>query len=144
MQKTAVVLVAALSALSVLSGCGGDDAYCAAVKDNKAALNGFLTKKTDAAFTGYVKAARAITATAPDSSKDEWAKVASATDRVLKAHRKAGISIQDLMNDPDERAKLDEADLASIQKTFDAFNKTAEQRTAVVKDVKDVCDITLS
>lgn len=142
MNKTAAVLVTAVVAGSVLAGCGGDDPYCAAVKDNKSALDTFGKKRTDAGFTRYADALRAITTTAPDSSKDDWAKLGSVTSRVVKAHKKAGIALQD-MDDPAKVGRLSAADLKSLNNAYAAFNDTTKQRTAVVKDVKDVCGVTL-
>lgn len=142
MKKTATVLVTAVVACSVLAGCGGDDPYCAAVKENKAALDTFGQKRTNAGFAKYADALRAITTTAPDSSKDDWAKLGAVTDRVLKAQKKTDIALQD-MDDPAKVATLDSADLTSLNNAYGAFNDTTKQREAVVKDVKDVCDITL-
>jgi hypothetical protein len=142
MKKTATVLLTAVVASSVLAGCGGDDPYCAAVKENKSALDTFGQKRTNAGFRAYADAVRAITTTAPDSSKDDWAKLGSVTAGVLKAHKKVGLPLQ-AMDDPAKVDKLGSADLKRLNAAYAAFNETTKQRQAVVKDVKAVCDITL-
>lgn len=142
MLRTAAMLVTAVVSTTVLAGCGGDDPYCAAVKEQQSALNSFGQKRTDAGFTTYAKAVRAIATTAPDTSKDDWAKLGSVTDNVIKAQKKAGIALED-MSDTALVEKLSADDLASLNKAYDAFNDTTAQRTAVVKDVKSACDITL-
>jgi len=142
MSRTAALLVTAVVAVTALAGCGGDDPYCAAVKEHQAALDTFGEKRTNAGFAAYAEAVRAIASTAPDTSKDDWAKLGSVTDGVLTAQKKAGITLQD-MADTDKVGELDPDDLSTLNDAYDTFNGTTKQRTAVVKDVKDVCDITL-
>lgn len=142
MKKTAAVLVTAVMSTTLLAGCSGDDPYCAAVKENKSVLDSFGKKRTNAGYTTYAKAVRAITTTAPDEIKDDWAKLGSVTDGVLKAHKTVGIKLED-MTDPAKLDELDTDDLATLNKSYDRFNDTAAQRTAIDKDVKASCEITL-
>lgn len=142
MSRIAAVLVTSVVAATVLAGCGGDDPYCAAVKENQSALNSFGEKRTEKGFTTYAKALRAIATTAPDTIKDDWSKLGSVTDGVLKAHDKVGLALDD-MTDTAKVAELDSDDLARLNKAYDAFNDTAKQRKAVVADVKKTCEITL-
>jgi hypothetical protein len=141
-NKTASVLVMAISAVSVLAGCAGEDPYCAAVKQHRSALESFGGDKTSADFTREAKAIRQVASTAPDGSKDDWAAVGAAMDRVLKVHKKAGVTLQD-MRDVEKVAAAEQDDLDAIREALEAFNGTADRRAAMVKDVKDVCDITL-
>nr|MCW2728709.1 hypothetical protein [Aeromicrobium sp.] len=141
MNKTAAVLVTAVVSMTVLAGCSGEDPYCAAVKEQKSVLDSFGKKRTDASFATYAKAVRAITSTAPDTIKDDWAKLGSVTDGVVKAHQKAGIKLEDMT--PENLQKVDSDDLKTLNAAYEKFNGTTTQRTAVVKDVKTACDITL-
>lgn len=142
MMRTAAVLVTAVVALTTLAGCGGEDPYCSAVRQHRSALDTFGEKRTDAGFATYEKAVRAITATAPESSRDDWAKLRSVTGGVIKAHQKVGIRLQD-MADTAKVADLSAADLKTLNDAYDRFNETTAQRTAVVDDVSAVCSITL-
>jgi hypothetical protein len=140
--KTAAVLATTLLAATVLSGCGGDSPYCAAVKDNRRALDSFGTATTDAAFAKEARAVRRVAATDPEKVAGDWAAIDKAMQGVLKAQKKAGITFDDL-NDPAQRAKVDDADVEAIQKAYGRFNDTAKQRKTVVTDVQKTCDITL-
>jgi len=142
MLKTAAVLVTAVVAVTGLAGCGGDDPYCAAVKDNVTTLKTFGDNKTDAGYAKYAEAIRAIATTAPDGIKDDWSKLGSVTDGVIKAQKKAGIRLQD-MADSAKVEKLDSDDLATLNKAYETFVDTASQRTAIVKDVEATCDVSL-
>ncbi|MET0928793.1 MAG: hypothetical protein ABWX74_04715 [Aeromicrobium sp.] len=142
MKKIAAALVTSVVAATVLAGCGGDSPYCAAVKENRTALDSFGEKRTEKGFTTYAEALRAIATTAPDTVKDDWSKLGAVTDGVLKAHDKVGLPLQS-MSDTAKVAALDADDLARLNKAYDAFNDTAKQRKAVVADVKKSCEITL-
>ena len=143
MRRHAAVLATAVLALTVLTGCGGEDPYCAAVKEHQSALDSFGQKRTQAGFTTYAEAVRAITATAPDSVRDDWAALGDVTTGVLEAHDKVGIPLED-MNDTATVDGLSADDLATLNDAYDAFNDTAAQRKAVVANVKTACDITLT
>lgn len=142
MNKPVATLIASVVAAAVLAGCGGKDPYCAAIEDNQAVLNDFGQKRTDAAFTKYADAVRSIATSAPDTIKDDWAKLGSVTDGVVKAHKKAGISLED-MSDTAKVDALDDDELASLNKAYEAFNGTTKQREAVVASAKKACTITL-
>ncbi|MET0766325.1 MAG: hypothetical protein ABWY50_01650 [Aeromicrobium sp.] len=142
MNRTAATLAMGVFAVAALAGCGGEDPYCAAIEENKAALDSFGTKRTEAAFTTYAKALRSVATTAPDEVKDEWAKLGSVTDGVLKAHQSVGLPLED-MTDTAKVADLDADDLETVNTAYEAFNKTGKQRTAVVQDVLERCEITL-
>jgi hypothetical protein len=141
--KTAAALATTLLAAAVLSGCGGDSAYCAAVKDNQRALDSFGTTPTDAAFAKEARAVRRVAATDPEKVADDWSAIDRAMRGVQKAQKKAGITF-DGLNDPEKRAEADDADVEAIQKAYARFNDTAKQRKTVVDDVKKTCDVTLT
>lgn len=140
--KTAAVLATTLLAAAMLSGCGGDSAYCTAVKDNQRALDTFGTATTDAAFAKSARAVRRVAATDPEKVGRDWKAIDQAMRGVQKAQKKAGITF-DGLNDPEKRAEADDADVEAIEKAYARFNDTAKQRKAVAEDVKKTCDVTL-
>lgn len=142
MKKSVATLISAVVAGAVLAGCGGDDPYCAAIEENRAALDDFGQTRTDAAYAKYAKAARSVATTAPDKVKDDWAKLGAVTDGVVKAHKSADIALED-MADAAKVDQLDADDLASLNKAYEKFNDTAAQRKSVVSSAKDTCKITL-
>jgi hypothetical protein len=137
------VLAAALLAATVLSGCGGQSAYCAAVEKNRSALNSFGQAASDEAFAKEAKAVREIAATDPETVADDWSAIDRAMRGVQKAQKKAGITFDGLA-DPEKRAKVDDSDIEAINKAYARFNDTAKQRKTVVEDVGTTCDITLT
>lgn len=142
MTRTAAVVAVTLLGGSLLGGCGGDSPYCAAVKQNQAALNSFGTAVSDATFAKEAKAVRAVAATDPEKTAKDWTAIDKAMRTVLKAQKKTGMTFADL-GDPDKRAAADSDDIETINKAYGAFNDTAEQRKAVVEDVSSTCDVTL-
>lgn len=140
--KTAAVLATTLLAAAVLSGCGGDSAYCAAVKENQRALDRFGSATTDAAFAKEARAVRSIAATDPEKVAGDWTTIDRAMQGVQKAQKKAGITF-DGLNDPDKRAEADDADVEAIEKAYARFNDTTKQRTTVVADVEKTCKVSL-
>lgn len=135
-------LILTLVVSVVLTGCGGDDPYCVAIKENRASLDGFGQTRTDAAFAKNAKTVRSIAMTSPDKVKDDWSKLGEVTDGVVKAHKSAGIALED-MSDTAKVDALDENELKALNKAYDEFNDTAAERKAVVANVKSACDITL-
>jgi hypothetical protein len=141
-KSAASVVAAALSAV-LLAGCGGQSAYCSSIEKNADTLNSFGKTRTDAAYASYAKTFRAIAKESPTSVKKDWTALADVTDGVLAAQKKVGLSLED-MTDRDTVAKLDEAQLKTLNDAYEAFNATADQRTAVVKNAKTECEITLT
>lgn len=142
MNKFVAALISTVVAGVVLAGCGGEDPYCVAIEENRASLDGFGQKRTDAAFGKNAKAVRSIATTAPDDVKDAWATLGEVTDGVVKAHKSADIALED-MADTAKVDGLDTDELAALNKAYDAFNDTAAERKAVVANVKSACEITL-
>lgn len=142
MKKPVAALISTIVAGAVLAGCGGDDPYCAAIQENRKVLNDFGQTRTDAAFAKYAKAVRSVATTAPDDVTDDWAKLGAVTDGVVKAHKSADISLEDMAT-PAKVEALGEKDLASLNKAYEKFNDTAKQRKAVVSSAKKDCEITL-
>lgn len=128
--------------LAMLTGCGQSE-YCKAVDDNQVVLNSLGEKRTNAAYQSYARAFRAVANVAPPAIRKDWITLADVTSDVLKAQREAGISLEDMLVDeklvqvPPEKLKL-------LNTAYEAFNDTTDERKAVVKNVKDECEITLS
>lgn len=141
-NRTTAGVLTGVVALALLAGCGGDDPYCKAIEEHRAALDGFGAKDTQADLAAETKAVQAISTSAPDEVKDDWAAVGAAMRRVSKAQKAADITLED-MADPAKLGEVGDKDLAAIDKAYAAFNKTAKQRAAVVKDVRTSCEITL-
>lgn len=128
--------------LALTSGCSGGGPYCDAVDTAKDQLVGF-NRVTQQNFADNAKAVTAITEVAPADIKPTWLVVDKATTRVVNAQRKAGIALEDLKSQ-DKVDALSQADIERLNKAFDAFNDTREQREDVVKNVNDECGIDLS
>ncbi len=61
---------------------------------------------------------------------------------MLAAQKKVGLPLED-MKDKAVVAKLDEGQLSTLNDAYEKFNDTSAQRTAVVKNAKTECEITL-
>lgn len=143
MNRIVAALVTATAVGSLLAGCGGDSPYCAAVKENQKALETFNAKPSTKTYTTYAEAVKAIRAEAPAAVKSDWTKLGTAIDGVLAAQKKADIPLEDVA-DTSKVEQLDSDDLATLKKAYDAFNKTAPQRKAIVADIQKTCDVSLA
>lgn len=142
MTRTAAFLVSTLACAAVLSGCGGGNAYCDAVEKDKATLNTFGEKRTDAAYADYAKVFDGVAKVAPKTVKKDWTALADVTEGVIAAQKSVDLKLEE-MTDTAKVKKLTEAQLKELNTAYEAFNGTTEQRTAVVKNVKQECKITL-
>ena len=142
MQRTAATVVTVVLAMTTLAACGGQSAYCEAVEKNTKTLNAFGKTRTTEAYTGYAKTFRTVAKSAPTAVEDDWTALAKATDGVLAAQEEVGLGLED-MTDTAKVKELDSDELATLNKAYEAFNGTTDQRTAVVKNVKQECKITL-
>ncbi|KRC63908.1 hypothetical protein ASE12_03495 [Aeromicrobium sp. Root236] len=143
MKRTAAILVTTMVAITTLSGCGGGgDPYCDAVDKHKADLNTFGETRTNAAYAKYAKMLVDISKDAPASIKPDWKALSAATTGIVEAQKKAGIPLED-MKDKAKLKKLDPNQLKQINTAYEKFNSTTKQRDAVVKNVKQQCDIKL-
>lgn len=143
MKRTATVLVTTIVGITTLSACGGDgDPYCDAVDKNKSTLNSFGEKRTDAAYANYAKVLSSIGKDAPASIKKDWAKLSTVTTGVLEAQKKTGLKLEE-MADTAKVKKLSDAQLKELNAAYKTFNGTADERNAVVKNVKQECKINL-
>ena len=140
--RTATGVAAAAILLATLTSCGQSE-YCKAIEDNQVALNSLGEKRTDAAYRSYARAFRAVANLAPPSIRKDWTKLADVTSDVVKAQREAGISLEDMLVD-DKLIQVPPDKLELLNTAYEAFNNTADERKAVVKNVKDECGITLS
>jgi len=142
MTRFAAGVVWSALALATLAGCGKSP-YCQAVEDHQVSLNSLGEERTNVAFAHYVRAFRAVANVAPDGIRKDWAKLADVTDGVLSAQRGAGIKMEEMLNE--KKLTLVPADkLKVLNAAYEAFNNTQTERKAVVKNVKDECQITLS
>jgi hypothetical protein len=142
MSRTAAVVATVTMAMASLTGCGTSP-YCQAVEDNKVALNSLGEQKTNAAYLQYAQAFRAVAKVAPTGIRKDWTKLADVTQGIVTAQRKAGINLEEML-DADKITKVSPGDLKRINDAYQAFNNTADERKAVVKNVKDECEIVLS
>lgn len=134
---------AALAATAVLLvGCGGQSEYCAAVEENAPTLESLGKERTTAAYVSYAEAFESVATVAPSDVQDDWTAMAEVTRGVLDAQESVGHGLEE-MTDDEVLAALSQEQLASLNEAYEAFNGTADQRTAVVKNVKQECDITL-
>ncbi|WP_370188001.1 hypothetical protein [Aeromicrobium sp.] len=140
-KHVATAAAAALTTL-LLTGCGGQSPYCSVIEKNADALNSFGKTRTDAGYAAYAKAFRTVSKEAPSSVRKDWAALADVTDGVLAAQKKVGLPLED-MKDKAVVAKLDESQLSTLNDAYEKFNDTSAQRTAVVKNAKTECEITL-
>ena len=142
MRRTATVLVTTIVAATTLSGCGGGSAYCDAVKKDQSSLNAFGKERTNAAYTNYAKVLAGIAKVSPADVKKDWTALANATSGIVAAQKTAGIPLED-MTDKTKLAKVSPAKQDKLNVAYKAFNGTTAQRTAVVKNVLQECDIKL-
>ena len=140
--RTATRVAGAAILLATLTGCGQSE-YCKAVEDNQVALNSLGEKRTNAAYLSYARAFHAVANLAPPTIRKDWIKLADVTSDVVKAQRQAGISLEDMLVD-DKLVQVPSDKLELLNTAYEAFNNTADERKAVVKNVKDECGITLS
>ena len=129
-------------ALATLTGCGKSE-YCQAVEDHQVSLNSLGEQRTNAAFTMYARAFRAVANVAPDDIRKDWTKLADVTSGVLTAQQRAGIKMEEMLNEKKLTA-IPADKLKALNNAYETFNNTQKERDAVVKNVKDECQITLS
>jgi hypothetical protein len=141
MMRAVAGVITTVVAMTTLTACG-DDPYCTAVKNHQATLNSLGEKRTDAAYRSYARAFRSVAKVSPASVKQDWTELAEVTASVLNAQGKVGIKLEE-MTDAEKVKKLDTEQLKTLTNAYEAFNKTTPQRRAVVKNVKQECEITL-
>lgn len=127
--------------LGLVTGCSAGGPYCDAARDGEDSLASFGTLD-DASFASYAKVTTSIAKAAPADVEEEWKAVARATRRVVAAHRKADIRIQDMTDEVAVNA-LSQEDLDRIQTANEAFNDTASQRRDLAQHLHDECGIDL-
>ncbi|HZK35627.1 MAG TPA: hypothetical protein VFC57_01565 [Aeromicrobium sp.] len=141
MRRFAVAVTTVVLTMAVLVACGGSD-YCDSVEKNQKTLNTFGEKRTNEAYTAYAKLFTSVGNLSPNDVKADWKKLASVTDGVLKAHDSVGLKLEE-MTDAKKIAEVQADDLTKLNDAYKSFNDTAEERAAVVKNVKQECKITL-
>ncbi|MGJ9412172.1 hypothetical protein ACHAAC_05625 [Aeromicrobium sp. CF4.19] len=141
--RSSLAAVALVTVGSVLAGCGGPSPYCVTVEEQTATLEDFGKDRTNAAYTTYADALDALAEDAPESVASAWAELSEVTRGVLAAQEEVGLALEE-MGDDDKVAELSTEQLADLNASYEAFNATEDQRDAVVKNVKQECDITLA
>ncbi len=142
-MKRIVAAAATVVAGTVLAACGGQSPYCAAIEENEPTLSSFGKTRTNEAYTNYATVLRSVAESAPASVKDDWTALADATDAIVAAQDEVGVPLDDMRAEGTVEG-LDQAQLATLNEAYEAFNDTTDQRDAVVKDAKIECEITLS
>ncbi len=143
MKRAVTGMITTALAITLLTACSGDDPYCTAVSSQKSTLNSLGEKRTNEAYRSYAQAFRSVAKVSPSAVKKDWTELAEVTAAVLNAQDKVGIKLEE-MTDAAKLKKLDTAELKTLNDAYEAFNKTAPQRRAVVKNVKQECEITLT
>lgn len=141
-MRRSVLALCVLLALGGLTGCSGGGPYCDAVDASRDTLTSF-DERTEQGFAANAEATAAIAEVAPAGVKKQWRQIAKVTKRVTSAQQKAGIALEDLLDDAKVDA-LSQADIDRLDAAFEAFNDTKQQREDVVKNVNDECGIDLS
>lgn len=141
MRAVAINVAGAAILLSTLTGCGQSE-YCKAVDANKVAINSLGEKKSNDAFLSYARAFRTVAKVAPASVRKDWTKMADVTQAVVTAQVQAGVSLEQTSGETLAKVPLEKRE--KLNAAYEAFNDTANERKAVVKNVKDECEITLT
>lgn len=142
LRRSGTTAAALTVAAVLLVGCSGQSEYCAAVEENAATLESLGRERTTAAYTSYAEAFESVAVVAPADVEDDWTSMAQVTRGVLEAQESVGHGLEE-MTDDEVLAGLSQEQLAALNEAYEAFNGTTEQRDAVVKNVKQECDITL-
>jgi hypothetical protein len=143
MMRAVTTVITTVVVFTMVTACAGESPYCTAVKDQKSTLNSLGEKRTNAAYRSYARAFRSVAKVSPPAVKKDWTELAEVTASVLNAHDKVDIKLEE-MSDQAKVKKLSTEQLKTLNNAYEAFNKTTPQRRAVVKNVKQECDITLT
>src|SRR4051812_24296265 len=98
MTRVAAGVAGLALAFATLTGCGTSP-YCQAVEDHQVSLNSLGEQRTNAAFTKYAQAFRAVANVAPDDIRKDWTKLADVTSSVLTAQQNAGIRMEEMLDE---------------------------------------------
>ena len=112
------------------------------IKKDQDSLNTFGEKRTDAAYASYAKVFEGVAKVAPKDINKDWTALADVTKGVIAAQKTVNLKLEE-MTDKTKVKKLSAAQLKQLNTAYEAFNGTTAQRTAVVKNVKQECKITL-
>ena len=139
------LVAALLLVVGVLSGCGGDDDYCAAVKEHQAELTDAAGSGSPAALLEALPMFRDLADRAPDDIRDEWTTFLEPLEELDDALGDADVdpAAYDPTNLPDS---LSEADRERIEDAGSALADAAVVRAfdGVQQQAKDVCHTPLS
>lgn len=147
MRRFAGVAAMACAATFSLTGCGlfGNE-YCDSIEANLKTLETYGSTESNAAYEKLADTLEEVAKVAPDNVKSDYEALAKATRGVLSAHKKAGVTLEEVKKDPvAANAKLTTEQRNAINTARTAFNpdRTADERASVVTSIKQECEITL-
>lgn len=140
-------LTAALLAVTLLAGCGGDgdEDYCAAVKEHQAELTEIAASGGSGALFDALPAYRDLQAGAPSDLSDEWTQVIGRLTALQEALEDAGVdpSAYDPKKPPTD---LTDDQRAAIEGAARDLGEPATVRamTGIEQQALDVCKTPLS
>lgn len=147
MKRLGVACAVALMASATLSGCGGN-AYCDAAKANKDSLAKVGQTTSMKALQGDATVLRKLGKVAPKDIRGDWTKLADVSAAVVAAWRSVGVDIEDAVAKKKpaltKLSQLSSADKKKLEAARTAFNDAKTERAAIVKSLKQECEVTLS
>ncbi len=130
---------------ALLTGCGGDDDYCDAVKGNQARLTDVSASGEPGALLAALPIFRDLSDDAPDDIADDWQAFLDPLEALDDALRDAGLdpATYDAKGLPDD---LTDGQRTTIQDAAAALAQPAVTQAfdSVQQQAKDVCHTPLS
>lgn len=140
MRRALAIAAAMLLAGTLLSACGTSE-YCQAVQAQQAHLERIGFVRTNQRFAADAALLHRLAKVAPDSVRNNYAKIADATDDLLAAYKAQGVTIEATQKNP---KILSTAQRAAINKANTTWNGILiARRTAIATSIKQECEITL-
>jgi hypothetical protein len=138
-------LAAAVLGLSLLSGCGGGQSYCEAVKEHQSGLGSIVSDGDRAALLRALPAFTDLTGKAPADVSPDWRLLVARVTALQSALEDAGVdpASYDAQHPP---AALDPADRRAIRDAAARLAASDTQRALanVQQEVLDVCHTPLT
>lgn len=137
----ATALIVALG----VSGCASNSEYCKTAKAHESILQDFGSTRTDKAYGGYLKTAKALAKVAPKEISPQWEAVRDSLHDVIETQGATNpkLAIED-MNDYSKVNGLSSKQMKALNAAYTAFNNTAKDRKKIVADFVERCDLDLS
>lgn len=144
MRRPAALSATLLVTLMLTAGCGTSD-YCVAVEKYTSSLNSYGSQadRSNETYTAYADMFTDLAAVSPDSLAPGLKDLSEATAGVVQAHEEAGIKLEE-MRDEELVKGLGKDKIAQLNEAYERYNEAVRTHgEAVVKNVKQECDITL-